>query len=90
MSTMAQTDITEIQEALAKEALTIGTDVVIKKLKNKQISKVYITANAPDLVKEDIAHYANLAGVEVAQLEQSNEDLREICKKRYNISVLAK
>lgn len=87
---MAQTDITEIQEALAKEALTIGTDVVIKKLKNKQISKVYITANAPDLVKEDIAHYANLAGVEVAQLEQSNEDLREICKKRYNISVLAK
>ena len=87
---MAQTDITEIQEALGKEALTIGTDVVIKKLKAKEISKVYITANAPELVKEDIAHYANLAGVDVAHLDESNEDLKEICRKRYNISVVAK
>jgi len=90
MHTMAQTNSTEIQEALEKDALTIGTDVVIKKLKNKQISKVYITANAPQLVKEDIAHYAKLAGVAVVHLEESNEDLKEICKKRFNISVVAK
>lgn len=86
---MATEHVEEIKTALANEKLIIGTDVVLKKLKNGEVKKVFVAVNTPEIVKSDIAHYAKLAKIEVAYLEESNEDLQEICKKRFNISIVA-
>ncbi|MGM5483957.1 MAG: ribosomal L7Ae/L30e/S12e/Gadd45 family protein [Nanobdellota archaeon] len=86
---MAKEDINEITEALNNEKLLIGTDVVMRNLKNGDLKKVYVTSNAPEIIKNDIDNYAKLTDTEVSFLEETNEDLKEICKKRFNVSIVA-
>lgn len=86
---MSQENIAEIQKALVDEKLIIGTDKVMKGLKNGEISKVFVTVNAPEIVKGDIEHYSKLSGADVADLDVTNEELGEICKKRFSISLVA-
>lgn len=86
---MAQKNAAEIQKALESGNMIIGTDVVMKGLKNNELKKIFVTSNAPEIIKRDIAHYAQLNGTEVLHLEESNEDLKEICKKPFLISLVA-
>jgi large subunit ribosomal protein L30e len=86
---MASTDITEIQKALESKKLVIGTDLVIKGLKNRELTAVFVSKNTPEIVRSDVRHYAQLAETRVVELEESNEDLKEICKKPFLISLLA-
>ena len=83
------THVTDIQKALDAEKLIVGTDIVLKKLKNGEVQTVYVTANAPELVKTDVIYYAKLANIPVIEIEQTNEDLKEICKKKFLISLVA-
>ena len=86
---MATEQVEELKSAFASDKLLIGTDVVLKNLKNGEVKKVFVASNTPEIVKSDIAHYAKLGKTEVAYLDETNEDLREICKKRFNISIVA-
>jgi len=78
----------EIQKAIKDEKIIIGTDRVIKGLKKGEVKKVIITTNAPEIVKEDISHYGKLAGAEIIIEKITNEELKEICKKPFNISII--
>lgn len=86
---MSQENIAEIQKSLVDEKLIVGTDKVMKGLKNGEISKVFVTVNAPEIVKGDIAHYSKLSGAEITDLDVTNEELGELCKKRFSISIVA-
>ena len=86
---MSQENITEISKALADGKLIIGTDRVLKGLKNTELSKVFVTSNISEIVKGDIEHYAKLSDTEVLYLDLNSEDLGEVCKKRFNISLVA-
>lgn len=86
---MAKEDITnEIKKNLEGKKLVIGTETTIKSMRRGKLSKVYLTSNAPDSVKEDINRYAKLAGVMVVDLDLSNEELGVVCKKPFAISVI--
>lgn len=87
---MSTDNIAEIQAALTEEKLVIGTDTVVKGLKNGEVAKVFVTSNAPEIVKSDLYHYAKLSEAEVVELAESNEELRDLCKKRFLISVVAR
>lgn len=86
---MASKDITEIQKAIEANTLVIGTDLVTKGLKNGELSTVFVSSNTPEIVRNDILHYAHLAGTQVVELQESNEDLKEVCKKTFLISIVA-
>jgi ribosomal protein L30E len=66
----------------------LGTDQVIKGLRDKSLSKVFLASNCPDGTKSDIQHYADLVNVSVVQLDLNNEELGVVCKKEFFISVL--
>lgn len=82
-------EIEEIKKGLETKTVLIGTDEAVKELKRGTVEKVFITNNAPDMVKDDLGHYADIAGVEVVELSISNEDLGVLCKKPFQISVLS-
>ncbi len=86
---MSQENITEIQNALIADKLIIGTDRVIKGLKNNEVAKIFVTVNAPEIVKSDLEHYSSLNKTSVIYLDTNSEELGEICKKRFNISLVA-
>ncbi|MBR9691294.1 50S ribosomal protein L30 [Candidatus Woesearchaeota archaeon] len=80
--------IDDIKKIIKEGKAVIGTNDVMKSLKLGKISKVYITINCPDSVKDDIKYYASLSGAEVVQLKQPNDELGIVCKKPFAISVI--
>ena len=78
----------EIKQIIKKGQDVIGTKEVLKQLKLGTISKVFVTVNCPDEIKESIAHYAGIASVEIVNLKQPNDELGILCKKPFSISVL--
>lgn len=75
--------ITKIQEGKA----IVGAERVLKELKAKRLSKVFLSCNCQQKVKDDIYYYAQLASVPVLELGQTNEELGVLCKKNFFVSV---
>lgn len=80
--------VNEIQALLAQNKLTIGTEVTLKELKRGKLAKVYVTKNAPEMVKDDLSHYTGIGSVELIELEQNNEELGIVTRKPYHVSVI--
>ncbi|MBS3143465.1 ribosomal L7Ae/L30e/S12e/Gadd45 family protein [Candidatus Woesearchaeota archaeon] len=80
----------ELKEAIKEnKGLIIGTQRTLKKLKMKEVKKVYASSNCPKEVLEDIEHYTKLYNIPLVKLEETNEELGIICKKPFHISVLS-
>ncbi|MBW2997247.1 ribosomal L7Ae/L30e/S12e/Gadd45 family protein [Candidatus Woesearchaeota archaeon] len=84
---MADT-IAEIKKLVKEEKLIIGADETVKLLKAGAISRVYLAANCPAQLKQDIEHYAGIGEVEVVDTGLQNEELGDICKKPFKIAVM--
>jgi large subunit ribosomal protein L30e len=80
--------ITEIKKHLKENKLVIGTEDTKKLLRKGGVTKIYLAVNCPADVKEDIKHYASLAGTEIVDLPIANDDLGGICKRPYSIAVM--
>ena len=80
----------KIKELMVSKKIILGTDLTLKGLKQGNVKTVFVTVNCPVNVKEDIAHYANVAGAKVENLEDvTNKDLGVICRKSFDISVMS-
>ena len=81
-------EIKLLKAKVQEDKAIIGTDRVVKELRKKSLSKVFLSSNCPDNTKSDIQHYADLVKVPVVQLDLNNEELGVVCKKEFFISVL--
>ena len=80
-------DAAGIRKLSEQGKLALGTEMVIKKLKLGKISKVFVTSNCPESIREDISRYASLSGAEVIELDIPNDELGIVCKKQFSISI---
>ena len=80
-------DLDDLKKALGTEKLVVGTKESITNLKRGLVAEVFLTANCPDYVKEDIKRYAAEAQIPVLDLAISNEELGVVCRKPFKISV---
>ena len=81
-------EIAEIKSIAKSEKIIIGTEKTLKSLKRGEIEKIFVSSNCPEKVKSDIAHYCKVGKSKMIPLNFSNEELGEICKKPFSISVL--
>ena len=79
----------EIKKAVEQKKIIIGTERSLKGLRQKTVKKVFISSNCPANIADDIKHLAKLASVEIVELNYPNDELGVICKKQFNISVVA-
>jgi large subunit ribosomal protein L30e len=77
-----------IRKLLDEDKLIIGSKVVIKKLNNNLIEKVFIAKNCKPETKNDINKLAKLSGIETTELDMSNDELGTYCRKPFHISVV--
>ena len=84
---MATDQITEIKKTLQGGKLVLGTDRMLKDLRQGKLSKVFLTTNVSDGLREDIARYCGLGTCAIEQLSISNKELGVICKKPFSVSV---
>jgi large subunit ribosomal protein L30e len=80
--------ISEIKNNLKNKRLVLGTGLTVKQLKRGNISKVFLSSNCPESVKKDVAHYSQVAGVEVEDLGIPNTELGTVCKKPFSVSIV--
>lgn len=82
------TTVDEIRKILANQKVVIGTNQVVKKLKQGSLSKVIIAANCPEITKKDIMHFTNISKVELININVPNSELGIICKKPFFVSAI--
>ncbi len=78
----------EIRKFLEQGKGVIGSRVVIKKLNNKLIAKIFIAKNCKQEIKADIEKLAKISEVEIINLDISNDELGILCRKPFHISVV--
>lgn len=81
-------DLKELKTKLQENKAVIGMERVLKGLKEKSLSKVFLASNAPKNIREDVQYYAKLSNVPVSELNIDNEELGLFCKKNFFIAVL--
>ena len=81
-------DVEEIKRILKEEKTIMGSERVIKELRNGKIKKVFLASNCPEVAANDIEQYCTIAKVELVKLIYPNDELGTICKKPFAISVL--
>jgi len=78
----------EIRKLLGSDKLIIGTDRVLKLLRQGGLKKVILAGNCRADILQDVQYYGGLNGTEIVQLTENNEELGVFCKKPFHISVL--
>jgi len=78
----------ELKNRIQSGQAIIGSSRVVKALQAGKIKTVFMAKNCPIKIRDDLLHYAQLAGAEVVNLEQNNEELGIICKKNFFVAVV--
>jgi ribosomal protein L30E len=78
----------EIKKLLKENKLVFGKDEVMKGLRSGRFSKIYFASNCPAALRDDVTHYASIAGVEMAEVGLQNVELGDVCKKPFSIAVI--
>jgi len=86
---MAEEDLTSIRTAVTDKKAVVGTKSTLRALRQNKAATVYLTANAPDDVRETIYYYSKQNNVPCVELTQDNEELGLVCRKPFLISVMA-
>lgn len=82
-------DIEDIKDLMTAGKLVLGSERLLKNLKNGTSDKIYLVSNAPARLVEDIEYYSKMSGSEVVRLDINNEELGVICRKPFLISVVS-
>ncbi len=85
---MAKNEEVLLKKSLNEGKVVVGTQRVIKLLKQGKLKKIYLSSNCPAEVVADLEHYSKLAKTEIVRLKQPNDELGIFCKKPFSISVL--
>lgn len=85
---VADKEIVEIRKLLKGKDIIIGSEKTLKNLKLGKISKVYLSSNCSEKVRDSIKHYSKLSKTSVVNLRCLNDELGILCKKPFSISVL--
>ncbi|MEK6822397.1 MAG: ribosomal L7Ae/L30e/S12e/Gadd45 family protein, partial [Nanoarchaeota archaeon] len=67
--------LNEIKKLLDTGKLTFGATEALKLLRAGKAAKIWLSMNVKQDLLDDIKHHAKLAGVDVLELPQSNEEL---------------
>lgn len=78
----------ELKNDLKTDSVLIGTKSTIKALRQARLKKIYLANNCPEVIREDIEHFATFDGVPVEKLNIACDELGAFCKKPFMVSVV--
>jgi large subunit ribosomal protein L30e len=77
-----------IKKTLEEGKAILGTDETMKLLRQGKLSQVFVTANCPEEVIMQVDHDAPLAGTQIVKVKFTNEQMGDVCKKPFFISLM--
>ena len=82
---MVKTNIDDLKMELKDASLVLGTNRVVKQLREGNFSKVYIASNVPSNIEDDIAYNAEITETEVEKLNIPNDELGMVFKRPHSV-----
>jgi len=77
----------DIREDLKKKKPILGLEIGLKKIRNKKVSRVYVSSNSH--AKDQLERLGKNMGVEIVLLTETSKELGVICKKPFSVSVIS-
>ena len=77
----------ELKKAVTENKVIIGTDRMIKLMKQGKIKEVYLSSDCKEETKKRIKDYGKLSNTKITELSEPSNELGLICKKPFHISV---
>ncbi|MEM4260799.1 MAG: ribosomal L7Ae/L30e/S12e/Gadd45 family protein [Candidatus Woesearchaeota archaeon] len=81
-------NVDELKKIIINQKVVIGTNQVIKRLKQGALTKVFVASNCPEHTMKDILHYTNISKIDLVTLDVPNSELGIICKKPFFVSTI--
>ena len=81
--------LNEIKKLLDTNRLVIGAERTLKLLRANKAAKVWLSSSVEAETLSDIKRLAQLNNVEVIELQHSNNELGELCRKPFAVSVIS-
>ena len=78
----------DIKEALKANKLIVGTKRTVKALRKEELASVFLASNCPEMLEEDVKHFASFDSVPVEKLTITCDELGVLCKKPFLVSVV--
>jgi large subunit ribosomal protein L30e len=75
----------ELEKAAKTKKLKVGTNSVIRALKQGLAETVIYANDTPKNIKDDIVYYSKLADVHAVQFEGNSKDLGVRCKRTHGV-----
>lgn len=82
-------EVEVIRRLIETGKVSMGTRSVEKLLKTGKPKLIIVTENCPKQTKENVKHYANIAGVPVYEFKGTSLQLGELCRKPFPVSAMA-
>ena len=77
----------ELRKAIKEKKLVYGANRALKLLRMGKISNIFIAANYPNPLKEEIKKLSSIGGITIHELKETNQELGTHCKKTFSISI---
>jgi len=81
-------NVRDLLNYVKENKISIGAKITEKHFKKNNVDKVYVASNCDVLTLKKFNHYANLANVEVIQLDLDNIELSQKLGKPFLISTV--
>ncbi|MDD5418199.1 MAG: ribosomal L7Ae/L30e/S12e/Gadd45 family protein [Candidatus Nanoarchaeia archaeon] len=79
--------VEQIKEAIKDKKLVVGTKSVMRSLKNKELSDIFMASNVDEKTKSSIEKYATISSTKIKMVSEDSVSLGTICKKPFSIVV---
>lgn len=78
----------DIKKLLKSDKLILGTELTLKSLKKGELEKVFLSSNCPSNIRDDTTYYTKLSNTEVVEVGMPNDQLGDLCKKPFSVSII--
>lgn len=68
--------------------LVLGAEEAVKLLKLNRLARVFVAANCPEPVRENIRRYCTTPDCELVELSIPNDELGILCRKPFSVAVV--
>jgi large subunit ribosomal protein L30e len=78
----------EVRTSLKSNKAILGSDEILKSLKQGNIRKVLVSSNSKEDLKRDLEYYKSISNFEIVSVKYNSEELGIICKKPFTVSII--
>ncbi len=78
----------DIRNAVKENRIVIGSNKVIRGVKNSAFSQVVFASNCPEDTKKDMDRYSQLSGLEVRPFDGNSSQLGQLCGKPFSVLLI--